>query len=1267
MDKWVTAGEIEAFADAHGGACQGLLPELVQRLLLATAKSIDRINFPNGSSISQSGWDGHLETVAASAFFPTGVSGWEMSIESRPNQKANKDYTARVQNSLGLSPNRTSFVFVTPRVWSGRGKWESEKRAEKHWADVRAIGADGLETWLASAPAVALWFARKIKKVVSDGIRDLEEVWEEWSVATSPAITPGIVISGRTQEQGEVHQWLAKGPGVIKMQGDSPDESFAFLYAAIVALPEADRLKALSRCVVVRDITQMRECARAFQTPLIIVAPGECIEAAPSVMDKGHHVFLSMNSDTVDFSGVVRLPRCRREPLEQALRDAGMSQIDAQRHLRESGRSIPVLRRQLFRSGLGRAPAWAESNFAASLIPVLLVGAWKENNEDDKKILESLSGKSYKDFVKELNKIVLIDDSPIRHIGNVWMLKSPLDAWFLLARHLNSEYLNRFRTAINSVLSSTDPKYELPPEQRWAASVYGKIRLYSQWLRKGVVESLVLLAVFGDRITGENVDAQAFADSVVRGILGDAEKWEIWASLKEETPQLAEASPDSLLEVVEGKVKTNPSMFKELMSDDDTIFGECRHSGLLWGLESIAWMPDYFPRAASALHDLAKIDGGGRWNNRPANSLKDLFLPGLPQTYSGPEDRLAVFDTLAAEDPEMMWKFIEDHIHGGSMSAAYQFRWRDSGGERGGLDAESPDWQNIYRSGIYPRVEKLISATLGTLIAATNSFISLGEDLQKCVLAGLQNIHTDQISKDERAQMLKSLRHTLNWLNSYGEEKQKKYVPELTKELKRFSPTDTLERVDYLFSDSWPRLPEGEERTGTGQQEAIDKARQRAARDLLDDLSIEQILDYGIQLPNIGILAHSLGRAVKDKKEDTAVLNAMISRIATGSHALITYSMGRVETKGEQWVLDQIKSLKKAGNINVDVLASIYRGLPEGIATWSKIGAEGSELELAYWKTASGYSRTGTFEEDAPIAVEKLLDAGRPQMALQIAGGPKVSISSNLSKRLLQDLLSLAVKEKRQLNVDPMFEYYINNLFNQLYETKELPLDEIAKLEWPYVQVFDRYDRGQHAPRGLHDRLLKEPSFFAEIISLLYKDDDGNSSKNENLTDEQAENIASNAREVLESWRRIPGVSEDGTLDELVLNQWIDAVRQKCTEIKHIKGCDLKLAEILSRAPSDPDGNWPHVAVRNLLERLQNKLIEDHIPFAIYNSRGVVSRSLDAGGKQERELSDKYKTMSKAVRAKWPRTAKVLQAIASMYDSDAKREDIDSDLNDLRW
>jgi hypothetical protein len=66
------------------------------------------------------------------------------------------------------------------------------------------------------------------------------------------------------------------------------------------------------------------------------------------------------------------------------------------------------------------------------------------------------------------------------------------------------------------------------------------------------------------------------------------------------------------------------------------------------------------------------------------------------------------------------------------------------------------------------------------------------------------------------------------------------------------------------------------------------------------------------------------------------------------------------------------------------------------------------------------------------------------------------------------------------------------------------------------------------------------------------------------------------------------------------------------------------------------------------------------------SSRGVVARGLTDGGNQERTLSEKYKAMSDAVRAKWPRTAAMLRSLSASYEQYARHEDISSDLLDLR-
>ena len=53
--KWITAANITHWADTNSRHCQEHMPDLVRRLLSATATSIDSIEFPCGDSITIGG------------------------------------------------------------------------------------------------------------------------------------------------------------------------------------------------------------------------------------------------------------------------------------------------------------------------------------------------------------------------------------------------------------------------------------------------------------------------------------------------------------------------------------------------------------------------------------------------------------------------------------------------------------------------------------------------------------------------------------------------------------------------------------------------------------------------------------------------------------------------------------------------------------------------------------------------------------------------------------------------------------------------------------------------------------------------------------------------------------------------------------------------------------------------------------------------------------------------------------------------------------
>ncbi len=1167
----------------------------------------------------------------------------------------------RTADPLGFDRAETSFVFVTPRAWPGRVEWQNDKRASGTWKDVRVIAADGIEQWLDLTPAIALWLGRKIKGL-ADSIRDLEGFWEEWSAATDPKMTTEIVIGGRTPDMGRVHQWLRQRPSILEIRGDSPDEPYAFLYSSIMNLPEPERLRALSRSVVVENVQQVRACATTFQNPLVIVAPAECREAAGLAVDKGHHIFLSADSRSIDFrNNLWELSRPRRSVIEQGLHESGLSESEAERIARDFGRSIPVLRRHRFRSS-ARTPSWSDERGAATLISLLFAGAWNENQEGDRNVIETLSGMTHDAYVKALKPFLSMDDPPVHNVGTVWMLKAPLDAWFLLARHLTDEHLKLLEHAILSVLTKTDPKYELEAEKRWAAAIYGKSNPYSGWLRVGLVESLVLVAVYGNRST-HVASTQRFADRVVKTLFTAADKWEAWASMKDVTALLAEAAPDTFMEAVEEILAKNPDLLREIMSDDGSLFDECRHSGLLWALEGIAWSSEYFARAVNVLFALSGTDKGGKWSNRPINCLRDVFAPGLPQTHASPEQRLAVFDALVERDAVKVWEFAKDYYGSGSMSEAHRFKWRDAGGDRRGLEPESREFQREYLNGFLPRLRDL-ACRKENVASSVAEFTHLSADVRERLIASLEAVDIGSISGDRRAQIFRSLREALNWINSYGDDDRRREVPALRRAYEKFTPADLLERYGWLLGNSWPRLPEGNpDDEHADRDDLVSTAQDKAAREVLDQVPLGRIIEFGATVEYPSVLGRVLGRIVRNEAEDAKVFDALVDNLSKYSLIERGYAISRVEKVGPTWIDTQIARLKSLGNASPDVFALLYLGRDESADTWASVSSLGKEVEDAYWKRASGHSRS--FAADAPIAVEKLLDARRPDTALHIAGDRHVSVPSPVLQRLLHDLLTM---DEKKLRGDASDEYHLSHVFKQLHQRDDLSLEDQARVEWPYAALFDNLRRHGASPMALHRLLQKDPSFFAELITYIYKRDDRAPHPERMEIDEKsAERRMHVARDILDSWYLLPGVKEDGSIDEKELTDWITEARKKCAETVHVTGGDIQIGLILAHAPDDQDGTWPHVAVRNLIERLNNQVVEELIQNEVFNSRGVVTKNLGDGGQQERQIAERYRQMSEKVKSKWPRTAAMLRSLYRTYDHQAEGEDLNNELRDLRY
>ena len=264
--KWITSTDIKQWADTRDA--QGLLPELVVRLIRASATQVNKLRFPCGDAIHLTGWDGVLESSDSIFNIPSGVSLWEFGVDSNSKNKANSDYTKRTEDSLGYDKKNSTFVFVTPRIWDAAEIWVNEKKKDAKWKDVIVITAVELEDWLMQSPAVALWLLSKIIGKSVDKVYSLEEYWNKWAIGQNVKLVPEILLGGREKEQQELYNNISE-PTVSIIQSISQSESIAFAVACILQSP--NKFELLTRAIVVENENILDALINKYSNLILII------------------------------------------------------------------------------------------------------------------------------------------------------------------------------------------------------------------------------------------------------------------------------------------------------------------------------------------------------------------------------------------------------------------------------------------------------------------------------------------------------------------------------------------------------------------------------------------------------------------------------------------------------------------------------------------------------------------------------------------------------------------------------------------------------------------------------------------------------------------------------------------------------------------------------------------------------------------------------------------------------------------------------------
>ncbi len=1250
------AGRKDLLQWADTIAARSDLPRLIRRLILETGKGVVELGVPAGEGVSVSGWDGTVRASEATAHVPDGLSLWEISANKNAGTKADTDYSKRSATPDESPTKACTYVAVSLRPWVKRSEWAKTKEKQKRWRAVRAFGVDDIETWLETAPVTHAWLS-EILGLGPHGLQAGESWWDSWSRETDPAITPQLVLAGRDSFGQSLRDIFSSPPAVTTLSGLSMEEIQACIVAAALQLANDGDSRPLSRIAFVDDVGTWRALQLQKDRPLVLVPVARDVIKGAST-NSPHNVIVPVIRGThADFE----VPAIDATAVREVLAEVESIDDDRADELaRLARRSLVALRRRLALKPELHSPPWAEAPVGRGVRALLLANRWAAGREGDVEIVSRLSGLEPDALQDAIDELAVEEDPLIVQMEQQVSLVSPYDAWIQLRGELKKADLKRFEQAVKSVFVDVDPSLAFPPEERWRASFEGKTSTYSGTLKRGVAEALPLLAVNGEGVEG--AEGAVIASYLVRVILEEANKDEtgyVWSSLAPNLPLLAEAAPDSFVDAVRaGASGDDPRLFKMFADPKgkSTMFtAGSPHCNLLWALETVAWSPDHFGQVVDLLARLDEIDPGGELSNRPAASLAAIFCSWHPENSATNTARLQAIDGLRERHGKTAWPLMlsmlpEGHsIH--SPTSAPTFReWK-------------PPQEGVLLSEYWELVRGVATRLIddaGNSAERWSELIERASDLPPELWAEVREglAKSARQIDGESTNLWKFLRAFIakhrefaetDWALSPDDVNQLEAIAE------EIAPKEAAQFRAWVFEEHHPDLGIRKGNDYEKYVEELDAQRVAAAEQIQREGGLEALLKAAAASPVPGAVGWAVAGAPSGTVYEKDILK--LSDGAEGSEIAFASAFFGRRFQADGW--EFLEGLVETKGVSPLISGRLLLTTSDFPRAWEEAKRLGQDVERAFWVE---FPTTGLGPDFGHVlfVAQKLLDHDRVIDALDILQlylrkDQEDSVrTAKLLAECLQRMLSLSAE---QLGTGrSVSEWELQEVFSHLEEQREaIDLKQLASLEWAYLQALGLEPR---VP-ALHEQLAKDPDFFVQIISAVYKAQ--SASDEDAAPSENAQRIAGNGYRLLSTWRSVPGDDGNGEVDADALFDWVETTREKLAAADRLRSGELQIGRVLASAPADSDGQWPCKAVRDLLEKLQSERVEEGLETQVFNSRGVTTRAPEAGGEQERELAAKYLEWAKAFCDGWPRAAAVLRHIASTYEHQAKRFDAEAE------
>ena len=426
-------------------------------------------------------------------------------------------------------------------------------------------------------------------------------------------------------------------------------------------------------------------------------------------------------------------------------------------------------------------------------------------------------------------------------------------------------------------------------------------------------------------------------------------------------------------------------------------------------------------------------------------------------------------------------------------------------------------------------------------------------------------------------------------------------------------------------------------------------ARERAVEELLGELGLEGVLRLRLEVKHPYPLGEALAKVIKDEQDLQSVWLCL-----EDDSPLIDFTHGFISQKLRcekfSWMQALVQELLEKGYSDKAVANALFP-VRLGQELWNYIDSLGEGVQREYWLRMRPYFN-GLTDEEIIVCINKLLHYRRFSSAVEVASSHGAHIPSDM---LIDVLRRWATEESQESK--SLVGYEIEGVFEELNKRTDIDEGTYCELETLYLSLLTR-DGTQAGVPHLEEELASNPVSFVQLVKWLYppKNKDLQRKEQEGLSAEQIQNATERSYLMLEAWKKIPGMQEDGTIDETELRDWIKSARALAKKCDRQEVADMHIGQLLAKYPEDSP-YWPERKIFQVIEDINTKELKEEYSVGMWNKRGATIRGAFDGGGIEHERAGYFGELASELVFDYPNVSELFRRLQDDYGQQGNRHD----------